>query len=307
MLSSAVAHGVLLPMNARVDHLEPLPENIMDISSSRRSWNGVSLTVAEFHCGGEVVHRFDNEGQARLSVVLEETGENCEPRLRQNLACPIAYQPRHMTFAPAGMEVWGYSANAHYVRDATLQFDLEALGQRLSSRLDLSLFSTPRLRFVDDRIWGIARLLAEAVDDPDPSMQLYGDGLTAVMAARLFLKPAQEAAQPATRLASWQLRRVLDYLETSLPDHVTLSELAALTGLSQWHFSRAFKASTGVAPYRWQLEARIRRAEALLLDTHASLDNIAEATGFADAVHLGKTFRRITGMAPAAWRRERKV
>lgn len=267
----------------------------------------MSLTVAQFHCAGQVVHRFDNESHARLSVVLEETGEYCEPRLRENLACPIAYQPRHMTFAPAGMQVWGYSANAHYVKDATLQFDLDALSQRLSSRLDLSLFSTPRLRFVDDRIWGIARLLAEAADDPDPSMQLYGDGLTAVMAARLFLKPAQEAAQPATRLASWQLRRVLDYLETSLPDHVTLGELAALTGLSQWHFSRAFKASTGVAPYRWQLEARIRRAQALLLGTQAPLDSIAEATGFADAVHFGKTFRRITGVAPAAWRRERKA
>lgn len=213
-----------------------------------------------------------------------------------------------MLYAPAGMEVWGHSENAHFVKDATLEFDFEALRERLSSRLDYSLVENPRLRFVDDRIWGIVRLLAEVVDDPDPSVQLYGDGLAAVMAARLFLKPAEtETAQPVARLASWQLRRVLDYLETSLPDHVTLSELAALVGLSQWHFSRAFKASTGVAPYRWQLEARIRRSQSLLLGTQASLDSIAEATGFADAVHFGKTFRKITGTAPATWRREHKA
>ena len=294
-------------MNARIDDYHALPENILDVFSLRRQWNGVSLCVTEFHCAGRVVHPLPGNGQARLSVVLEETGAHAEPRLRESMPCPIAYQRRQMLYAPAGMEVWGFSANAHYVRDATLEFDLGALGDRLSSRIDPAQADAPRLRFTDDRIWGIVRLLAEVVDDPDPSTQLYGDGLTAVLAAQLFLRPA-EAAQPATAgLAAWQLRRVLDYLETCLPDHVSLAELASLVGLSQWHFSRAFKASTGVAPYRWQLQASIRRAQSLLLGTEASLDCVAEATGFADAIHFGKTFRRITGAAPAAWRREHKV
>lgn len=50
-----------------------------------------------------------------------------------------------------------------------------------------------------------------------------------------------------------------------------------------------------MAPYRWQLDARVRRAQALLIDTRASLDQVAEATGFADAVHFGRTFRKFTG------------
>ncbi|MFN9471088.1 helix-turn-helix domain-containing protein [Acidovorax sp.] len=262
--------------------------------------------MTEFHCDGRVIHPLPGSGQARLSVVLEETGAHAEPRLHESTPCPIAYQRRQMLYAPAGLQVWGFSAHAHYVKDATLEFDFGALSERLSSRLDACAAEVPRLRFVDDRIWGIVRLLAEVVDDPDPSMQLYGDGLTAVLAAQLFLKPAEVASPATARLAPWQLRRVLDYLETSLPDHVTLGELASLVGLSQWHFSRAFKASTGLAPYRWQLEARIRRAQSLLLGTQASLDAIAEATGFADAVHFGKTFRRIAGTAPATWRRERK-
>ena len=60
-------------------------------------------------------------------------------------------------------------------------------------------------------------------------------------------------------------------------------------------------------PYRWQLDARIRRAQALLIDTNASLDDVAEATGFADAVHFGRTFRKLTGATPAAWRHDRKT
>jgi AraC family transcriptional regulator len=61
-----------------------------------------------------------------------------------------------------------------------------------------------------------------------------------------------------------------------------------------------------MAPYRWQLRARVQRAQSLLLDTRASLEQVAEATGFADAVHFGKAFRKITGMTPAAWRKSRK-
>ena len=111
-------------------------------------------------------------------------------------------------------------------------------------------------------------------------------------------------------LGSWwvarQLRRVLEYLDASLPDPVALNELAALSGLSPWHFSRAFKASTGLAPYRWQLDSRIRRAQSLLLDTRATLEQIAEATGFADAVHFGRTFRKLVGTTPGSWRQAHK-
>jgi AraC family transcriptional regulator len=61
-----------------------------------------------------------------------------------------------------------------------------------------------------------------------------------------------------------------------------------------------------MAPYRWQLDARIRRAQLLLINTNTSLDDVAEATGFADAVHFGRTFRKLTGATPAAWRHDRK-
>jgi AraC family transcriptional regulator len=95
-------------------------------------------------------------------------------------------------------------------------------------------------------------------------------------------------------------------LHAHLSERVDLAYLATLARLSPSHFGRAFKASTGMAPYRWQLDARIRRAQALLIDSHASLNEVAEATGFADAVHFGRMFRKLTGVTPAAWRRNRK-
>ncbi|MEY4514089.1 MAG: hypothetical protein RLZZ450_6211 [Pseudomonadota bacterium] len=292
-------------MLSLVDRSTDMPENVLSRSSSQRSWNGVSVEVAEFRCAGRVVHRLQHDTETRLNVLLEEVGSHCEPRLRPSQPCPVGYTPRHMHFAPAGMPVWGFSADSRFVHDATLILDLETLGERLATNFDPAMTRTPRLRFSDERIWTLVKLLSSAVTGVDPASQLYGDGLITAVVALLF-GATTEPAPGGAGLAPWQLRRVVDYLEAHLSERIELVQLATMVGLSQSHFSRAFKASTGTAPYRWQLDARIRRAQALLMSTHASLAQVADATGFADAVHFGRTFRKLTGATPGAWRRDRQ-
>jgi AraC family transcriptional regulator len=293
------------PLLTQIEVLTPLPENVLSLSTAQRAWNGVRADITEFRCAGQVAHHLCHETETRLSVLLEEVGSHCEPRLRKDQPCPIAYMPRHMTFVPAGMEMWGYSADIRFVKDVTLTLDFGVLDEHLATPSHRDAISTPRLRFSDDRIWTLVRLLSDAVNDPDPSVQLYGDGLTVAIMARLVAGPP-EVSTGEKGLAPWQLRRVVEYLDAHLSERVDLAYLASLARLSPSYFGRAFKVSTGMAPYRWQLDARIRHAQALLIDTGASLEHVAEATGFADAVHFGRTFRKLTGATPAAWRRDRK-
>ncbi|MDY7231905.1 helix-turn-helix domain-containing protein [Hyalangium rubrum] len=259
----------------------------------------------EIRCSGPTELPLFLADHTRLSALLEEVGTPCEPRLRAGRPCAIGYVPRQLNIMPAGMPLWGYSARSRLVRDVVLAFDLPGLGERLGQALSSDALTAPRLRFADDRLWTLMRLLAGAVETQDPSTQLYGDGLTTAIFALLG---SRREESPAARkgLAPWQLRRIIDFLESRLPERVELSRLAALVGLSQAHFSRAFKASTGVAPYQWQLQARLKRAQEMLVTTSASLEQVAEATGFADAVHFGKAFRRAHGTTPAMWRRDRK-
>jgi AraC family transcriptional regulator len=283
-----------------------LPENVLSVSAIQGGWKGVRIDVTRFQCIGPVSHKLPHSEETRLSVVLEEIGGRCEPRLHVDSPNPIEHMPRHMHFAPAGLEMWGFTADARFVKDATLSFDLKALAEQMATNFTGAAVTSPRLRFADDRLWTLVRLLSEAVDDPDPSTQLYGDGLVTAIAARLLALQPAARAEDGKGLAPWRLRRVIDYMEAHLPDRVDLAQLAQLVGLSTSHFSRAFKASTGVAPYRWQLNARIRRAQAQLINTDASLDQVAEANGFADAVHFGRRFRQLIGAAPATWRRANK-
>jgi AraC family transcriptional regulator len=296
-MKEAIHHCAMMPA---------LPENVLSLNLSQREWNGVQLTVASYACDGEVLHQLPQKDRARLSVVLEEVGGSCEPRLRANSPCAIEHMPRHMLFAPADLDVWGYTKSARQVVDATLAFDFATFGERLAMPIDPHLIAIPQLRFVDHRVATLVELLTHAIGSPDPSMQLYGDGITVAIASQLFVATHKPLSGTGA-LAPWQLRRVVDYMESHLPQRVELQTLAQLVNLSQAHFSRAFKASTGFAPYQWQLAARIRRAQESLVNSDVSLSEVAQATGFADTVHFGRTFRRMAGIAPGVWRRERKL
>jgi AraC-like DNA-binding protein len=50
------------------------------------------------------------------------------------------------------------------------------------------------------------------------------------------------------RLTALQLGRVKEFIDSHSND-VTISDLAAVVGLSQFHFIRAFKDSVGLSPY----------------------------------------------------------
>ncbi|MCC2674500.1 MAG: AraC family transcriptional regulator [Ramlibacter sp.] len=283
-----------------------LPENVANRKTISRCWNGVTVEQHEYTCTGRILFQIERDDESgRLSAQLEEVGrDHVEARTAPATPNPHPYKPRPLFYAPAGMDVWAHSADSRYIRCGTLRFDAETLQQRLGVSPPAGRMDVPRLRFSDDRLWTLIRLLADAIDEADPAAQLYGDSLTAAVAATLFERP-RERKGGGPGLSAIQLRDAISYLEAKMPEKVELSTLAELAGLSQSHYSRAFKASTGLAPYQWQLQARVERAKDLLLNTNGCLEVVAEATGFADAVHFGRTFRKMTGATPAAWRMDR--
>ncbi|MBP8937324.1 MAG: helix-turn-helix transcriptional regulator, partial [Agrobacterium sp.] len=79
-----------------------------------------------------------------------------------------------------------------------------------------------------------------------------------------------------------------------------------LTNLSQSHFSHAFKASTGVPPHQWQMQARIDRVNDLMMRTDMALTDIAIASGFSDQAHFSRVFRKMVGVSPSVWQKIRQ-
>ncbi len=275
-------------------------------SSLCRTWHGVTVRATELHwSGGQGWHDITS-AQPALSFVLEEIGGRYEHRVKLGQPHESQPQPRNISLIPARMPLWGYANRLRYARVARLEFDLPALRDLLGEDRPLPAMDAPRLMFTDDRLWQLGALLAAECANPNERDTLYGESLvTGLCVDLLRLDTPAENDRKQSGLAPWQARRLSEYMEAHLADAIHLKELAALAGLSLSHFQRAFRASFGMSPYRWHLNARLRRAQGLLLESDVPLINVALATGFADQSHFTKAFRRHIGMTPALWRRER--
>jgi len=102
------------------------------------------------------------------------------------------------------------------------------------------------------------------------------------------------------------VRRSIEYIHANLADEIRLADIAGAVGMSMFHLSRTFRASTGVMLHRYLNRARVERVKALLLDSDQSLATIADATGFSDQSHMSKNFKRFTGTTPGLFRRTRR-
>lgn len=146
--------------------------------------------------------------------------------------------------------------------------------------------------------------LERELDGTGVGERLYVDAIRTQLAIHLLRNYAHVAFRThAPGVFGARVRRaILDYIEANLAQTITLDDLAALAGLSSYHFARRFKAETGMAPHAYVVARRIARAERLLRDGRVPLKLVAAECGFTDQSHLTRVFRRVRGLTPAAVR-----
>ncbi|WP_245266260.1 helix-turn-helix transcriptional regulator [Mesorhizobium japonicum] len=73
--------------------------------------------------------------------------------------------------------------------------------------------------------------------------------------------------------------------------------MAAVCGLSSYHFVRAFSRTFGVPPHQYVLDLRLDFAERLLAESRMAIADIAHLSGFSSQSHFTtvmKKYRRLT-------------
>ena len=119
----------------------------------------------------------------------------------------------------------------------------------------------------------------------------------------VLTRRSRDAARPA--LPGYKLRRITDWMRDHLADKFDLDRLAALAGLSKYHFGRLFKNALGQTPNRHHITQRMDTARRLLRETNKTALEIALEVGYANASHFAQLFRRETGLTPSDYRRRR--
>jgi AraC family transcriptional regulator len=114
-----------------------------------------------------------------------------------------------------------------------------------------------------------------------------------------------KAAKLSTRRELYRrLERARAFLHAHDDRNVTLGEMAAVAGLSQFHLARYFKHAFEASPISYHRALRLERA-ADLLAGGCSVAEAAEATGYSDQVALSHAFRRKYGAPPHLWTLQR--
>ena len=170
-------------------------------------------------------------------------------------------------------------------------------------RLHHGLHDDPLVKALSQRLWREAA--AGGVRGA-----LFADELIETLILTLQQHAYEEAPPPPLRggLAPRQVRAVETHLRERLAEEVSLSELAALVGLSPYHFARAFKQSTGLPPHAWLTERRMERAQELMLvHPRIPLQEVALCVGYGSQTAFGAAFKRLVGVSPAEWRRQRSA
>jgi AraC-like DNA-binding protein len=100
--------------------------------------------------------------------------------------------------------------------------------------------------------------------------------------------------------------RARAHIDRHFAEALTVADLAAIAGLSTFHFIRAFRAAVGRTPHQYLRERRLARARDLLVTTAMPITEICDAVGFESLGSFSALFRRLTGETPAAFRAQRR-
>jgi AraC-like DNA-binding protein len=91
------------------------------------------------------------------------------------------------------------------------------------------------------------------------------------------------------------IERSKELIQGNLDSVLRLDEISEKLGLSKFQFIRAFKAKTGIPPYQYFLNSKIKLAKQLIEQTHDVYIAVSQC-GFFDINHLNKHFKGVFGI-----------
>lgn len=114
---------------------------------------------------------------------------------------------------------------------------------------------------------------------------------------------AQFSAQLSAQSAdSVPLRELINFVIENPRADLDVPSMAARLHMSVRHFSRSFRAQTGVSPAVFVERVRVETARRLLEQSAHSIDEVASAAGFGTSAALRRAFARCVALNPREYR-----
>lgn len=243
--------------------------------------------------------RAEHEVNVTLSGCLttqKQTATGKSERTRASVG-GICLTPAGQPIAASWDEEYEYLAidlNPAYVVQTALEINLAPRFELL----EIYKTEDPLIQHI-----GLA-LLAEATAK-EPTGRFYAESLSQTLVLHLLKNYSTANYQQANfngGLSGYKLRRATEFINEHLEQDLSLVEIAAAAGLSQFHFARAFRRTTGLTPQQYLIQRRIELAKQLLEKGNLPLVEVSLLAGFKNQSHFTTLFRKFTRFTPKAWR-----
>lgn len=229
------------------------------------------------------------------------------PRTRR-FVCACAQRSRRVASVCTGTYILG-AAGLLDGRHATTHWSRTAdFAQRFPQvRLD-----PDRIFVKDGRIWSSAGITAGI----DLALALIGEDLGEDVARRTaqqlvvyHRRPGgQSQFSPLLALQhGGRFGELLDYVRSHLDERLDVAGLAQRCCMSPRHFSRLFRAETGLGPAKAVERLRVDAARAALQSGARSVQRVALSCGFGDTERMRRSFLRTLGEPPSVLKRRRRA
>ena len=121
--------------------------------------------------------------------------------------------------------------------------------------------------------------------------------------AGAFIRATYLPAEQALGIPPRRLACIVEHIRKNLDTPLAVGTLSRMAQMSQSHFSKMFKLSTGLAPHQFVLQERINRSKELLCQDDAKIVDVALEVGFENQAHFTTVFGNLVGMTPRQFQR----
>ncbi|HEU5397260.1 MAG TPA: AraC family transcriptional regulator [Verrucomicrobiae bacterium] len=107
--------------------------------------------------------------------------------------------------------------------------------------------------------------------------------------------------------AAQKVKQSIAFMKQHLDRAANVASFAAMANLSESHYRSLFKDQTGYAPMDYFIRLRIHKACQLLDTTNLTIKEIAQLTGYQDALYFSRAFKAVVELSPVQYRLQHKV